>query len=256
MATIYTHITGGGTGDNCLILDSKERLIYPFNVGDYSEIRFAMVFSYAPITGSNGVLTSESFAVTSPSQAYYFGLCNYNTGTTAFPGQPGGFDFIGACNNAAAPSTIFDTVGSNQIRYYGGGDANNIGYVKSCQTGFLVNGAHPNFGTQSLFAISPNTGVYGETNFSSYFGFRFLLNGNVHSLQSFYNPVSTSGTSNAYLRAAANALTNLGSAITGYYTSGNNSGTNAMVKPNAIYIYNPLLQNRMRIHNILVERYA
>lgn len=263
MATIYLHPTGGGTGDNCLILDSRERLIYPFNIGNYSEIRFGIIFSYAPVSGSNGEVTQETFTVKSPTQAMYIGYCNYNTGTLSFPGQSNGYDFIGMSSmNTFDKSMQFMVNEGGKINYYGGGEGpppfyrNYTPFLKTCQTGYVNLSPYTTFSSSENLGINPYSGVYGETKFSSYFGMRLVLNSNTYSIQTFSDNSSSNDTSNLYLRTGVNVMPNISSAITGFFTSGDANSSDIMFKPNSIYIYNPLLQNRMRIHNILVERYA
>lgn len=258
MATIYLHPTGGGTGDNCLILDPKERLIYPFNIGNYSEARFGMIYSFAPVTGSNGEVSAESFPTVSASQAVYIGLCNYNTGTSNFPGQSNGYDFLGISTRNPATNAVLFQVSSN-IQYYGGGDSNYWMFLPTCQTGFLDYRNQQTFDNQSYqyLQITPTSGVYGQTKFSSAFGIQLVLNSNTFAFRAFFNNSSSNDTSNNYLRTGVNSMWTLGNVTkTGFFTSGYNNTSDIMMKPNAIYIYNPLLQNRLRIHNILVERYA
>lgn len=252
MATIYTHITGGGTGDNCLILEPRERLIYPFSFGDYSEVRWGMIYSWAPSTGNNGPIISDSSLPTDASQWAYIGLSHSGFEKTAFPGQPDGFDFIGI-GPGIPQSTVGIANDGTFLAYVLGGAGGRQNYCLTSQNGVIASG---DAGSIIYMAMTPQSGVFGTTKFSSMFGQRFINSNNTFQTQWFANQNASSNTSSEYLKTGIFSMTSLSSAITGFFTSGGNNTDDRLIKPNSIYIYNPMLSTKMRIHNISAERYA
>lgn len=250
MATICQVITGNATGNNALILDPRERLIYPFNIPNYNEIRVGMFFSFVGVTGgNNSMVTDDQVTIFGQSTRMFWGLCNADTGVLVYPGTSGGFDFFG------------EVLGLN------GGLARNdtTSIAVFCQPGINQNGRYAVYdATGAAFSdsVTPTTTYCPITTGGSgaFWGFQYMLNPN----NSYSGLVFTYGSATPFLDTSIPNLrtqintrgTAYGSYSTGWWTSGRSPGASAMQRPNSLYIYNPMLNSRMRIHALAVEKYA
>lgn len=256
MATIFQKTSS----DNCIILAPRESLVYPFNLGNWSEIRLGGFFSYTSASGDNGTGISESFSSNGGLTNLFFGIKDsgasvpFSSGTT----------FIGMTNN---PSTTNKTSLSNlynppfgsvaYITSAQSSDGNPIPTVSIVSGSNIVGSANGSAGSPSI-AVMHSSGVGGVTGSSSY----AMFNG----LQIFYDRTrnAVSGRlfqDNSYANGTSDvSITNLQSKLLSMPNVGNFVATgvwdfNTPI-PNALYLYNPFLSNRIRLHSLLVDRYA
>ncbi len=100
MATIYTKPTTVGN-ENCIILDYRQGLRYPFNIGDWNRIRCSMVWSY---TAGNNNDNMDGFgpALVTPNNVedrFFFGLKKYSL---KFPQADDSEYFLGLSNSGVS----------------------------------------------------------------------------------------------------------------------------------------------------------
>lgn len=241
-----------------LILDPRERFIYPFNLGDYSEIRFGMYFSATAATGDNATVSANDWSTKrSARDSVYIGFCNFNTGLL-LPLQTG-FDFIGcaALGDQTCGITV-QSVSDSYIRLGAVGNGNGQVFLADT-TGAVTT---PGILTVSDAIARFPTNSVGFANYAGMFGLQLGISGaNLCSMRAFGNNVTyTTNPSLTNLRTDVSTLgqgtSSLSSVVTGYYTSGGTNNNNVMMKPNAIFIYTPQFNSRLRIHALVVERYA
>lgn len=255
MATIVTGFNRTGA---MIILDPRERLLYPFNLGEYSEVRFGMLYSWTAATGDNITPQSDRAYATTPIGYSYMGFSNFNSGTVQFPIQTSGFDFIGIVGSSQdVNNSPGVTNNSTTLTYPGGqGSAGNfcLGY-RTDQGGSSSSSAANVFNTNTIFNVT----VAGSTGtLAGSMGMRLSFPTSTgYSFNMFYNNGSTAEVLLANLRTGVAAqMETQTSNYVGYFTTGGAATGYGMSKPNSIYIYNPMLNTRMRIHALLVERYA
>lgn len=261
MALIVEKFPFVGTTGQCLILNQREKLVYPFNLGNYSEIRFGMFFSFTSGAPNNNVpiLTNDTNSQSTAITQGFFGFSTLNTGAY-LPGQSGGYDYIGLYGYEGSAS-IGLSVGSPTISFAGGatpGASENwkAGITDTTGGYFSLSGYSANGLTCSIKC--PNVAT-GATSFAGMFGMQLVMSGtNGVAFRTFSN--DTTYASDVSTTALRNAMTSLGSTrsvwATGYYTTGQIPGGNRMSTPNSLLIYTPMLNSRLRIHNLVVERYA
>ncbi len=249
MATIFTKITGA-TPDQCLILSPREAIVYPFDVGLWSELRCSYYVSFCGTTSGNQVYAAEAFppAGTNYKNGGHWGLKDSGN---FFPTQTGSI-FCGITPvNAAGNSNLLDT---NLV-------LQNLGNITPTfiTNGTLVTGNLSPFSNCNITLQSIANSV-GTTNYAGFMSQKFVLGLTPSGKRTIsFSQASNSTDSAPYSVAALRARTQVASytvGVTGYLTSNfTPTGTNLDV-PNSVFIYVPFLNNRLRIHNILVEKYS
>ena len=264
MAYIYSKPnTYGNIDDNTLVLGVREALIYPFSLGDWSEIRVSYWLSMTNSADLNGLYVAESTlgARTNYKQGGWWGLKDSGTD---FPSQ-GQSVFMGIGNgngpSYADGSTLAD--GSLLVQNAGGGNA----------TLFSSGTLSTPDGYNSPTIYLPSTSESISTgNYASFYSQRYRLTKNgpgsrtgVYmywaSDESTYNtPPQDYSIANLRVKALNTAWrgqdTSPASSLwTGYWTSDFTvNGSTNIAFPNSIFIYLPYFNNRLRIHALLVEK--
>jgi len=262
MATVIQKTPFVGVTGQCLVLGTRERLIYPFNLGDYSEIRMGMFWSTTSGSADNTiVVNNDTVAQNSTYNQIYFGFSNFNTGAYV-PGEVNGYDYIGTVGRYnTQPCGIYGD--SSNVQFVGG--ANGGGGLTLFKMGITdLTGAcsiASGFDNNGLdFDMKcPSVDQTGATQFAGFFGLRLFTSGSkAYGIQRFTNggTYSSNVTTAALRTNVANLGTSRGTICTGFMTSGGVEAANRMMLPNAIYIYTPMMNTRLRIHNLVVERYA
>lgn len=241
MATIFQKITG----DNCLILDPREALIYPFNFGsEWTEIRMSMYASLCAASGDNTPPPLNTLADTSASNKFYFG---FKTNNNIFPQSPNTL-FIGSMI-PQAEGTLVSTQAGNLFRVVGS-VSNGMSFVYNYNNDFTNEGPMGNtFLTPTGIAL--NSGYFG------FYATKLCITSNgIYSGTNGVISISTNPTpSIAALRSDTSDGNVYGALKTGFYTT-NGTSTGAIApKPDAIFIYFPMYDSRLRIHNLLIEKH-
>lgn len=263
MALIAEKFPFVGQTGQCLILGPRERLIYPFDFGDYSEIRVGVFMSMTSGSENNSVIGKDLYLPGTLSNLIYFGFSSYNTGVV-FPGSTGGYDYVGVAGfNAAStfPSVGVETVNSTTCAIQGGQSNGSPGTFRFGTTD--MTGAQRMLSGTSAVGINLSwnipTAATGATNFAALFGAQLqYVGGNAIGFKTFSS--STTYYSDVSTAALRTQIANMGTTqslqLTGFYTSGVVEGAPPMSKPNCFYFYFPTLNQRVRIHNLVIERYA
>lgn len=240
MATIFQKITG----DNCLILDPREALVYPFSFGgQWTEVRMAMFVS---LCSSNGDNTPPPFSIisdSSPSNKFYFG---FKTNNNIFPQTPNTL-YVGAMSQQDE-GTIIASQGANGIRV-GSSASNSLSFVYNYNNDFN----HQNAVLNPM--LSP---VHMDLD-TGYFGFYSIKLSitpqNVFSgANAIIDVIPGADSSISALRLTATNAT-YGTVTTGFFTQDSTITGLPAARPDAIFAYLPMFDSRMRIHNILIEKY-
>jgi hypothetical protein len=259
MATIYQKLAA--SGDNCLILEPKEALLYPFSF-DYTYIKMGMFVSYTTLEENNGYsATSETIASANLTTDYKnVFLCGFKDNSPLNPLRSG--TFVGA--------SVFK-VGANNFLLKQ--SANNC--ITNTNT---ASGLISQTGTYSLFQYNSNwttndslssncfplptsTLATGSGAYAAFWGLSLKIANKGTTGQSVSLGIAKNSYAAGFSDISNTAMRNLMSdAFTeGSYsplTSGFVSGAGPLPLPNAVYVYSPFINNRLRIHSVLVEKYA
>jgi hypothetical protein len=249
MANIFEKIEGV-TGEKCLVLGVREALIYPFNVGSWSEIRVGYFYSFTTAESFNAATSQELVTSTQTNykQAGYWGIKDSGV---EFPTRSGSV-FIGIGQSPG---------GGNGESYY-------LSSLERLQLANVAGGGNLTLlSIDSSVALSGNRGnlplshtrYNGSGNYCDYFSQRFTLTVNgLGKTGIFYSDYSESNIVQPYTIPALRTKI-LGTTYTvrqtGYLTSAFNGTTGENVSvPNSLFVYTPYFNNRLRLHSIVVEK--
>lgn len=233
MATIFAI----DTGKNSLVLNPREALSYPFNVGNWTELRIGMLYTMVAGTSFNLVYGPETVVNNSISNRFFYGI--KNSSNLDFPGNSG-VSFIGLSNLSSAAS-------------------------------IACNNADTTFGTFAMKMLTPDLGQTGETTTLTqgnwvatpgstygFWGMQYLYNSgnNIISGRRVYDAGGQSNSSLTYLRQRMSALPNPSIYVTGFFSQSGAPAGSGYPLPDAVYFRLPFYSNSFRIANLCVERYA
>lgn len=250
--------------DNCLILDSREGLTVPFDLGNWNEIRVGVELSYIATTGGGyniAPLVDETQGGTSFTNSFFLGF--RGTGTP-FPDTVSGF-YLGMIGNNTNPVT--------ESANGAGADAAG-GRVRVVSFGGLPMGCfyQGTFATQSFGNNSRCVGMAGAaasaaTQYADQQGFRVRLTGQGTSGQ--FMQIDCFNNNNGSFAVATHVtpsvtglrafLSSMPNVVSGAYyplTSGFVSPGGPLQFPNAFFIYSPFLTGSVRLHTLVIDRYA
>lgn len=244
---------------NCLVLGIREAFYQPFNIGTWTEARMGMYYSFTAAPGSSN---PDTFNVNSP----------YVGESMAYTGSPNGL-FIGITNSGAttlplAGNSIYAGISLSASFVSGSGiladgilkgfpnGSPNLTTLCSSGTGYQILGS---FG--GLYPVSPALST-GTSSYASFLGLRFVI-GNVGqtgqtidvSASTNQSGIGTNSISLDSLRAQLLSFPNQSIGTPQYFTTGFSSGGGPLPPPDSMLIYFPLDNNRIRIHNLAIERY-
>ncbi len=259
MATIFQKVAG----EQCLILGSREALIYPFDVGSWSEIRVGYYISLTSASDDNALSTNETSSYAgSFKNSMYWGLKDSGS---ALPTQAAvAFVGWGQTSTQARTSRIVNhdpVFDGNPYVMLEVGDNVSL-FVQSPSRMISYGTAHvhsqANVGDgQFMITPVPANGTGTAVGYAAYYTEQYIKT-NVGGK----NTISF-GTA-ASLPAEAHNITNLRNRIlassyttmlTGWATTDQTSaGTNLDL--NSLFIYMPFVSNRLRIHAIVIEKVA
>jgi hypothetical protein len=264
MATIFERVSV--SGHKCLILDPKESLIYPFDFGEWEEIRVGVALSVTNISGFNQPLQDESILniyQEDYTNNFYLGIKSNNE---SYP-NINSCSYIGIGPRVTYSGEVTDLYARNLgfgclLGYYSSDLPSVYSWIMpSGATGYnYLNNI--NGGNLYLPPVFNQTGT--DTYFCNLFGMNIKIKDKGTSNQSFSFSIYQTYAledffpfpSLANMRSTLTTATMGNNIVTGYFTSTyNNTGVPAPI-PDAFYISNPFNLNRLRIHNILIEKYA
>lgn len=110
MAIIYTKSTTAGP-QNCVILDYRQSMYYPFKLKDWNHARFALVVSYTAATENSDLnnFGTQSITANQDKDRIFFGVKRYSQN---YPGAESGeyfcgFKTFGAYSSISFPDVFF-----------------------------------------------------------------------------------------------------------------------------------------------------
>lgn len=307
MATIYRkinqHVYQPSGYDNTLILGQHESILYPFDFGDYNEIRMGVAWTITTWDDDNKSIgiangTEGSFESTYTTshirQSFYAG---FNNSSLSLPYSSGN-TFLGiGITTGIASYNYLHTISP-------GGSTPMWGITCSSQSDIIVANnsylgtvhllkAHNTYGlsggklSQSVtqiptfnFPVTNSAEQYGAlTGINSgssilnygFFSMRLAFSTNdqgktIYSLgltsnRNLFSPADVrlmDHTSNRNLKFFNSYPTLLGHGPiqTGYWTDNFVSGGTNLAKPTAFFLFNPFANHRLRLHNLIAEKYA
>lgn len=250
MATIFQKTPTG----QCLVLDAREGLTYPFNLGDWNEIRVGVELSMVTINSGNGFNTpyyTETASANAMTNSFFMGF--RDTGSL-FPNPVSGM-YIGFVPRNNFPVNV--TTSDVRISRTTNGNLP-MGYI-SGGTSFVTTVDNDS----RCVYIGSQAAVTGTTAYAARHGFQVTLvnkgtTGQQVQLNTFNNGASYVTPNPSGLRSFMSAMTNVISGSYFYLTAGGPSGGQgaALDFPNAFFLYNPFLGNMIRIHDIVIEKYG
>jgi hypothetical protein len=255
MANIFDKALTSGF-DRTLVLDQREGLVYPIPFTDWNAIRVGAFFSFTTSSNDNGDIaadlgspnTTYDLAIQSPLDKIYFGL-KHNNGN--FPGT-NNEPFVGICS----PYThaMFNTSRSPGYDFSLGAFSNGA----ELEPGTIL--SNNTFSMSSLNAdnafvpydLGSHNGWPTTTNYAKFICFELAVNNKGQPTQRLsittHTPnFSVTDTSNQSLKNLM--LTNSTNRTDRGTTTWSISGIPYDL-PNAIFMYVPFTQIRMRIHNV------
>lgn len=260
MATIFEKTAS----DKCLILEPKESLVYPFDLGDWSEIRVGIFLSSCGLSSNNSSSSSETINDNTSNRNIYFGLCT--SGSSQYRVLESGVNFIGT---AAAPGsanvsrilfrdsditnawgtslTAFSSI-SNDYQARKNGSINSIDESDSQSISRFLMSSFSNRTSSSLYA--------------SYYGIKYTLINKGQNTQ-YFNMTSSSqyDITDCSISNLSNYMTTMPNSmsVTGHRwlepLTNSSTGT-PLSLPSIFYFYPPFLNNKIIIHALLIEKYA
>lgn len=240
------------SGNKCLILDSREMLFQQLSPTGWlsegwTDLRVGMFYSFTALEVSNGLYSPETISYSTPDDGFLFGLTT--TGVLC-PSQITSH-YIGITSSPVSGS------GSSALLSGVLHGANGRIYP-------LVTSGYSGTSSGSLNGIYPSlpAAATGSTGFASYLGMRIEVTGLWTEGQSVRiqldNGVSGVGgndTSVELLRYKLGGFQPQSQSEFMYYTTGFVNGGGALPLPSGFIAYAPFINNRLRIHTILIERF-
>ena len=265
MAIIFDRVPA--SGHKCLVLEPKESLVYPFDFGDWEEIRIGVALSLANVSGFDQPLKNEEIYISSEEdyeKHFYLGIKSNNE----FYPNKNSCSYIGIGEpiyNSGQSSTV--NINSESYNTYAYIVYNNsnvyASIIPSGATGYNFQFSQYVSSAIMLPSAFNQTGL--NTYFCNIFGIRIKIKDKGTVNQNFsFTMFDNFDQQNDLLqfpslqniKIAISKMIDYSAELTGFFTSTyNNSGVPAPI-PDAFYISNPFNLNRLMIHNILIEKYA
>jgi len=269
MATIFERVPL--SGENCLILDSKESLSYPFDLGNWERIRVGVALSLTSWSQLNGGIEPEQIENAGRydyTRSFYFGI---KTNNESYP-DSNKCSYIGVGSENVAPPyynnsplTLYTYNNGQTCEIYyavpvivpSGNFNEQPAYTNYTQIKLppTINQSGLNSYFCNMFCLEIKIKNRGTSNQSYSIAMKFHQN-DAESQANGAPPFALNFPSLSQMRKDLANIAFTSSPDTGYFTSTfNNSGTPAPI-PDALYIHNPFLFNRLRVHGILIEKYS
>lgn len=238
MATIF--LNDPNINDRCLILEPKEALVYPLPFNDWTEIRVSASISFTTSDSNSAVYLEETLPFNNTSQnGFYWGL---KTSGASIPYQSGVY-YFGAFTSGIGSATHNTFLRGTTTRF-------NVGRTDQYTIGFSSGNAFNTGLNAGFLNVSQSTGYSNQTLFGQ--AYRIYNKNTINQGISYAHTSSSanSGVSITGLRGvAASVNPNLNISIPTGETIPN------LNQLNTLFIYCPLVTDRLRIHSLLVEKY-
>jgi hypothetical protein len=235
----------GISGDKMLILGPQESLFFPFDFGDdWTQIRAGIYYSAVGLTGSNSARTSESVQETKD-RSFLWGFTYSPDNSLPFSNTNNIYIGRQGEDVSISVATSVMTVPPRRSVLITGGITG--------QRSPSVMGGTAIYFSPSSDATGSGAGGYANINF-----IRLDINNQNKVFSSSY-ALSTSTQPNVSSPSLRSQIVSASwtTTLTGYYTTTSGDPNASMLtKPNKVLLHNPMLQNRLRIHNIVIEKYG
>lgn len=246
MAKIYTRTTSTHGNDKLLILDGREALMYPFNVGTWNEARLGMFVSLTSSVSDDANAVAETITTDSPSNMISIGIKDSSDTLPRIDGSM--FWGLGSANTSL---TLTSAASNGQNTATGGAGLAVVSYGTSVTTS--SSGASPLYLSN---VNSANTSTFSV----NFIGVKFVIANRGTSTQSVsvsYSTVNTnySTITIAQLRSLMNSATFSSGTTAVSSQAWHDSGTPRAI-PDTIFVRLPHSLNRLRIHTLVMERYS
>lgn len=266
MATIFQKSNPTGFA-NCAILAPQENYYAPFlsQIGPWNQIRVSAHLSYCG-TGASGGFTngslSESVVTNTANLGWYYGVGSFSTPVGVVTPISVGCNFIGASTYTQGGTTlalaqangggacISNAIGANPVVSL---VANGTTYTTTQFSLFAWPVFPPSGNTGSFNYCVPNTIVIQIFN-AGLTGQQIGISPSFDETGS--NPNYSSFTDIGPLRIGAMNLPSSGTMKVSFYTTGLVATGGPLPIPDTVFFRSPLNNNFLRIHSLLVEKYA
>jgi hypothetical protein len=245
MATIFDK---GVSGDKCLILNPRESLFYDFDLGTgWNELRIGINPSFTNATGDNSLASNETLGTVNPSDSFYFGFTYSPNNTLPFSNT--GNVFIGNFKTTGVANTV--ALNGTEVRT---SDGFGMGMISSGVQKYGFNtSVFPMLITPSYIQST------GSTNFIAVNYCRLIIKNKTFEMYWGRDSTTNNNVSLSYLRSKINSNNGINNMITqgpftGFYTEDGTISSPILPYPNKVLIYSPFFNNRIRIHNLLIEK--
>lgn len=251
MATIFPKVNTILGFDNTLVLDHREALLYPFDVGsDWRNIKLGLFVSLAGATGDNSSYNNENVAgsITIATTRGYLGIKNNNI---IYP-TVSGSNFLGVTARIGPAAITYATSSLNTMGFSENGNGDTR--FRICSDS-IVGGSIP-----GQVGVTVGTAVAGTqpSAYAFFYGLDIIYNQSSMAVSGamINSTAPFTDTSIGNLRIQMSSPTATTAYSTGFFSSNLSSTGTQLSRPDAVFIYFPFFTNKVRIHNLCVERYA
>lgn len=268
MATIFQKSALTGV-DQCIVLNSQEGYTMSITgVGNWNELRISALLSYCGISGFNSNIYTESLGNTTPKAGWYWGLGTFTSSNLPLTS---GCNFVGVSTypNTSNSTQIFFYSNASSVTYHFDGvdlyylASNNTNSTNSVNINQIGN-------SNASFPCFPPYGNTGNSNYCAPNSLIFKMTGQNQTGQSIFcysnfDEVGGVPTLNSYgdlfsLRLSSINLNHTGTAGSNlanfYWTTGFVATGGPLPIPNTMFIYSPFFYNLLRVHNVIIEKFA
>ncbi len=259
MATIITKNASGAA----IVLNQKEALLYPFNLGSWTELRFGMFIAATSSNDTNAQYTNEQLNANAAQNGFYVGLVTNIDPNNLLP-YGNTQNFIGVGAPTGVGGSVWNTqINDNRINSQAG-NGNLNGFV-TVSGKFQVFQDALNAGTSAnlnKIYIPDKSNITGDVGFASFYGLKIVAN-NIGSTFQTFDVSSTNNSDGTFTNVSIDNLRSLLSNfnsptnITGLRWNREMSitGGSPLPLPSGLLIYFPLSQNRLKIYAIDIDKY-
>ncbi len=287
MAYIYQkQLMGTASGyDQCLILNTKESILYPLpdELKNWKELRIGFNMTLTSGEDPNARAFADKIIKTNTSytDSFYFGL---KTNNSLLPFQDGcafiglghktglAYVSVGRYNNNSNNNTMFNTAPEvNNIPFLMGSGEEYKNYTYTGSAPELNNSITNGYGLFAPLNYMPSSGLAASGAPFAPFCLKIIKQGNTIQMQQARSVNSNAGqqyTTDNSITGLRNFMNQFGlnSSYTYYqqnnkftyfpFTNDMTSGGYPVPTPDALFIYWPYGNTKLRVHNFCVEKYA
>ncbi len=259
MATIITKTTSG----SALVLNSKEALLYPFNLGNWTQIRFGMFVGATSSNDTNSQYSNEQLNCNAPQNGFYFGLVTNIDPNNLLPyGDTQNFIGVGAPTGVAGS---VGTIAINDNRINSQAGNGNLSAFVTVSGKFQVFQDGLNAGSSAnvhKIYLPDKVNITGAVGFAGFYGVKITINNAGSTFQTF--DIATSDNSEAQYTDISidnlrNQLSNFNSpnTTTGFRWNSQMSitGGTPLPLPSGLLLFCPLSQNRIKTFCLDIDKY-